>query len=62
MPTSATGSISAKVKFAQVMGKQANRVSSQGAQTPPACAPTWGFSGGPYWIRTSDLCRVKAAL
>ena len=21
-----------------------------------------GIRGGPYWIRTSDLCRVKAAL
>ena len=20
----------------------------------------WGFSGGRYWDRTSDLCRVKA--
>ena len=23
---------------------------------------TWDFMGGRYWDRTSDLCRVKAAL
>ena len=25
-------------------------------------APSFTYRGGRYWIRTSDLCRVKAAL